>query len=78
VIGERVEVIWEDIVAHSGWLKQEAFDQPPAVITTIGWLTVDFEAFITVSASYGVDGDIREYNQHITIPRGCIRTINKL
>lgn len=78
MIHDRVSVEWEDIVAHSGWLKLNQFTQKTAVITTVGWITEEFPEYITVSSSMGGEVEDREYNQHITIPRGCIKDISPL
>jgi hypothetical protein len=75
---DLVEVIWEDIVAHSGWTQSKDFNQDVATIQTIGWLSRETSKAFTVSASFGTDGEIIEYNQHITIPKGCIVSIKKL
>ena len=77
-LGSLIEVVWEDIVAHSGWVQAQDLEQAPAVIVSIGWLTVETDKFITVSATQGTMALVTEYNQHITIPKGCLLSIKKL
>ena len=77
-LGKQVEVEWEDIVAWGGWVgasKMGTEGTKPAHIFTQGTCSWIGDNYITISATYGGEGEGLEYNQHLTIPIGCILSI---
>lgn len=74
---EKAHVKWLDIVTWGGWVSGEKMVddcQTPHTCSTLGYLTHDAPDFIVVSGTRGSNGST-EYNQHITIPKGCIISI---
>jgi len=74
-----VEVDWEDITTATGWTSDEGIIDKAFVSKchSIGYITKKTEGMLTLSATVGVDEGFREWNQHITIPIGCITCIDK-
>lgn len=74
-----VTVDWYDIVASSGWVDKDRIeDEVNKVedIMTIGWLSAVHKDSIIISSTLGKNGP-DQYNQHIAIPIGCIRSIKR-
>lgn len=69
-LGDYAQCSWWDIVTHEGWVR--TLNEKPSKCETVGWLTACEEDYITISATRSEGADGMEYNQHITIPRGCI------
>jgi hypothetical protein len=77
-----IRVDWVDIVCSAGWSQKGSGITPPHGIHSYGYLSEVVSDdilgdYITVSASLGVNGN-EEYNQHITIPIGCVRKFEVL
>ncbi len=77
--GQFIKVGWKDIVTWHGWTDDGAFKTKghgPAECISYGFLTNNEEEFITLSAtrSDGMD----EFNQHISIPKGCVTKYKQL
>lgn len=74
LVGHVVCVKWYDIVTWGGWTQAQNMineAQVPHVCETYGYYSFDAPYFIVVSATKGTNGT-EEYNQHVTIPKGCI------
>lgn len=74
-----VIVNWDDIVVSLGWIDidriQDEVDKIENV-NTVGWLSAIKKDSIIVSSTLGKNGP-DQYNQHIAIPIGCIRSIKR-
>lgn len=72
-----IEVDWQDIVVQGGWVADNEIDRETLVSEchSVGYVTKKTDTVITLSATLGVDRK-REWNQHITIPVGCITGID--
>jgi hypothetical protein len=72
---------WEDIVTFGGWRRAEKADPPayysPSPCQTVGWLSYVNDTHLCVSGtmSNGEHQDSLEYNNHTTLPFGCILDI---
>jgi hypothetical protein len=80
-----VRVVWYDIVTSGGW--EMNVTRVPAKIESVGMVSCignskgegGLGEFLTISASWGhEEGTLPEYNQHITIPAGCVTEIHLL
>lgn len=74
--GSFVKVNWVDIVVHGGWAKDtEALGQweKPSPCETRGWLVDYADDYILVAATKSLN----EFNQYISIPRGCIISVEE-
>lgn len=79
-LGRKVRVTWEDIVAWGGWVGLEKFEkdgQKPWLMETYGVLTWLTDSYVIISATRSIQEDATEteYNQHMTVPLGCIKSI---
>lgn len=75
--GTLVDVNWLDIVAWGGWVGVNAFPvegEKAVSCRTIGWLTAIGDDSIVVSATKALE----DYNQHMTIPLGVVKSIKPL
>ena len=77
-----VIVHWVDITTENGWQEEDEPINVPHLCTSYGYLSeivVDEKLgkYITISGTMGVNGST-QYNQHITIPIGCIKYIEEL
>ncbi len=75
--GKFYEVIWEDIIAYSGWAEQGEDGKAPSKCRSFGWLS-DYvpgkSGYIRLSATSGVDPEwVHEYTQHTVIPLKIIK-----
>jgi hypothetical protein len=74
-----VIVNWYDIVTSSGWIDKDKIQSQANKIeniNTIGWLSAILKDSIIVSSTLGLNGP-DQYNQHIAIPIGCIKSVKK-
>ena len=83
-LGEFYRIDWHDIVSGGGWVNIDQTMETHmcssyGFLTTvsIGEKSVGGREFITLSATVGKNGS-SEYNQHISIPIGCILSIQKI
>ena len=79
-LGRRVRATWEDIVAWGGWTSSEKFEkegQKPWLMETIGTVTWITDSCIVISATRSLQEEANdtEYNQHMTIPLGCLTSL---
>lgn len=69
-------VEWLDINTNAGPWVDEPENTLPSKCQSFGWLVVDAESHIAISAAYSdqdaTDGGHREVLQCHSIPRGCI------
>lgn len=77
-IGKIVKVQWLDIVGWSGWVDEkmeaECVKKPEHCISWgyLSHVSGDAELpYVVVSGTYGTNNP-NQYNQHMSIPLGCI------
>ena len=74
-----VAVTWTDTVGHpdnDAWMsKDEALDMKPAPMTTVGYLLVQTEEYITVASTKSVDDKDDCFGNVNAIPRACITAV---
>ena len=74
-----VAVTWTDTVGHpdnDAWMsKDEAMDMKPAPMTTVGYLLVQTEEYITVASTKSVDDKDDCFGNVNAIPRACITAV---
>lgn len=69
----KVTVIdWVDIVVYGGWRKDY---EKPAVCRSVGYIVEETDTHIVLAATVGGEGEAREWNQCVTIPKGCITKV---
>lgn len=76
----KVCVLWIDIVTSGGWVAVDKIGdevKAPEPCTTYGYLSYAGEDYLVVSHTLGIN-DPDEYNGHISIPLGCIKTVDLL
>jgi hypothetical protein len=79
LIHKLVIVNWDDIVVSLGWIdKDRIHDEAGKIenINTVGWLSAIKKDSVIISSTLGKNGP-DQYNQHIAIPIGCIRSLKK-
>lgn len=77
--GKYIKVLWKDIVVWHGWTDADAFGEKgygPSSCISYGFLTSNQEDFITISATQSETSE--DFNQHISIPKGCIERVKEL
>lgn len=78
---ERVEIVWKDITAKSGWINQEeadefVMDEKENIVNQIGYLYEEDENQVILLNSYFSYMDL--LGDLIKIPRGNVLEIKKL
>ena len=71
-----VAVNWIDIVVDGGWVDKEKMESvsAPHPVDSIGYLSYVGEKYLVLSSSLSKNGP-DQYNNHITIPLGCIESV---
>jgi hypothetical protein len=78
--GKFYEVVWEDIIAYSGWTEGKAESQSTSQCKSHGYLS-DYvpgkSGYIRLSGTISNEPELGEieYNQHIVIPLKVIKEI---
>lgn len=73
--GDRVEVIWEDIISDSSWVDDEkAAKAKTCTCHTVGYYINRSKWLFRLSHCYNAD----KQRSVDVIPRGCITAVNKL
>ena len=75
---KAIKISWVDIVVIGGWIdkdKLEAEHKTPEICSTVGFLShwgkMGDAEYIVISSTYSANNP-DQYNQHISIPLGCI------
>ena len=79
LFGKFVKVIWKDIVTWHGWTDGGDFGSKghgPSSCISYGFLTSNQEDYVTISATQSETSE--DFNQHISIPKGCIERCKEL
>lgn len=72
----QVRVVWNDIVTTDGWYDSDKIAglDKPHVAHTLGFLTYVDKDYLVISHTRSINGP-DQYNGHISIPIGCIESI---
>lgn len=72
-----VSVEWEDIVVDADWVDKDKVGNsvsPPHPVQTYGYLSFISDTYVVVSSTMSANSP-DQYNNHISLPLGCITEI---
>ena len=72
-----VSVEWEDIVVDADWVDKDKIGNsvsPPHPVQTYGYLSFISDAYVVISSTMSANSP-DQYNNHISLPLGCITEI---
>lgn len=73
--GDRIEVVWEDIVSDSSWQSDDAAAKAETCTChTIGYYVNHDKRVLRIATSYNAE---KQCSVDV-IPRGCITSVSKL
>lgn len=78
-LGALVRCDWEDIVTSSGWQDSNKMSEitGPHTAVSVGYVSFIHEGYIVLSSTISPNAP-DQFNNHISIPIGCITSIQTL